>query len=103
APANLSARQVKEMGLMTSGIYGQPCSTSLRSAALQSFLESKLRVKTQTLGSTLYKLTWKPWVMPSGRSRSRLRASVLRTSETEHTGWPTPTRSEERRVGKEER
>ena len=45
----------------------------------------------QPLGSTLYKLTWKPWVMPSGLLRSRLRASVLRTSETERTGWVTPT------------
>ncbi len=40
----------------------------------------------QTLGSTLYTLTWKPWRMPSGRLRSRLRASVPRTSATEPTG-----------------
>ena len=46
------------------------------------------------LGSTLYKLTWKPWVTPSGRSRSRLRASVLRTSETGCIGWPTPAAHE---------
>lgn len=46
---------------------------------------------TQMLGSTLYKLTWKQWVTPSGLSRSRLRASALRTSVTAHTGWPTPT------------
>src|SRR6185503_7821904 len=46
--------------------------------------------------STLYKLTWKPWAMPSGRLRSRLRASVLRTSETARTGWPTPTVSNDR-------
>jgi hypothetical protein len=41
-------------------------------------------------GSTLYKLTWKPWTTPSGVSRSRLRASVLRTSGTGSSGWPTP-------------
>ena len=91
APANLSARQAKEMGWMTSGISGHTSSTSFASADLQSCLESRLRAKTQTLGSTLYKLTWKPWVTPSGRSRFRLRASVLRTSETARTGWPTPT------------
>ena len=91
APANLSARQAKEMGWMTSGISGHTSSTSSASAVLQSCLESRLRAKTQTLGSTLYKLTWKPWVTPSGRSRFRLRASVLRTSETARTGWPTPT------------
>ena len=90
APANLSARQAKELGLMTSGICGQPSTTSSRSADLQQSLESRLRVRTQALGSTLYTLTWKPWVTPSGRSRSRLRASVRRTSETDFTGWPTP-------------
>ena len=91
AHANLSARQAKELGLLTSGTYGLPSSTSLSSAALQSSLESRLRAKLSNLGSTLYKLTWKQWVTPSGVCRSRLRASVLRTSETGLFGWPTPT------------
>ncbi len=90
AHASLSARQAKELGLLTSGISGQASIGSSKSADLQSSLESRLRARTQTLGSTLYKLTWKPWVTPSGRCRSRLRASVLRTSGTDFTGWPTP-------------
>lgn len=76
---------------MTSGTFGPPSTTSSASAALQSSLENRLRASTQMLGSTLYKLTWKPWVTPSGRSRSRLRASARPTSEIAHTGWPTPT------------
>ena len=92
-PANLSARQAKEMGLLTSGIYGPHGSTSLDSEALSSSLVSRLAAKTLIYGSTLYKLTWKPWVTPSGRSRFRLRASVRRTSETDFIGWPTPTKS----------
>lgn len=91
ALANLSARQVKEMGLLTSGTYGPPSITLSSSAALQSSLESRLQAKTQILGSTLYALTWKPWVTPSGRPRFRLRASARRISETGSTGWPTPT------------
>ena len=91
ARVNLSARQAKELGLMTSGTCGQPFTTSSKSASLQQSLESRLQAKTATLGSTLYTLTWKPWVTPSGRSRFRLRASVRRTSETGSTGWPTPT------------
>lgn len=93
APAlvSLSARQAKVMGLMTSGTCGHTSNGSFSSAALQSFLENRLQAKTQSLGSTLYTLTWKPWATPSGVSRSRLRASVRRTSETEHTGWVTPT------------
>ena len=89
--ANLSARQAKELGLMTSGTCGQPSITSSRSASLQRSLENRLQARTLTLGSTLYTLTWKPWVTPSGRSRSRLRASVRRTSEIAFTGWVTPT------------
>ena len=92
-PANLSARQAKEMGLLTSGIYGPHGSISLDSEALSSSLVSRLAAKTLIYGSTLYKLTWKPWVTPSGRSRFRLRASGLRTSATDSTGWPTPTKS----------
>ena len=90
--ASLSARQAKALGLLTSGTFGPTSTTSSASSDLQKSLESKLRAKTQILGSTLYKLTWKPWVTPSGVSRFRLRASVLRISATGITGragWPT--------------
>jgi hypothetical protein len=90
APANLSARQAKEMGLLTSGIYGPHGSISLDSEALSLSLVSRLAAKTLIYGSTLYKLTWKPWVTPSGRSRFRLRASAPRISATDFIGWPTP-------------
>lgn len=90
AHASLSARQAKEAGLMTSGTYGPPSTGLSSSARLQLSLENRLRASLQGRGSTLYKLTWKPWVTPSGVSRSRLRASVPRTSETVRIGWPTP-------------
>lgn len=89
--ANLSPRQAKELGLMTSGTCGRTSTGSSASAALQQSMESRLRALTQGLGSTLFKLTWKSWATPSGRCRSRLRASVLRTSATGCSGWPTPT------------
>jgi len=91
ARANLSPRQARELGLMTSGTFGRTSTGSSKSAGLQSSLESRLRAATQILGSTLYKMTWKAWDTGSQRSRSRLRASVPRTSETGFTGWPTPT------------
>jgi hypothetical protein len=99
ALVSLSARQAKAMGLLTSGIFGPHCSTSSSSVALQSSLENKLRAATQHLGSTLFKLTWKTWVTPSGLSRSRLRASVLRTSETGCTGWATTRASDWKGAG----
>ncbi len=90
-PANLSPRQAQDLGLLTSGTFGRTGTGSSASAALQSSLESRLRAKTQMLGSILYAMTWKRWTTRSGRSRFRLRASVRRTSETASTGWPTPT------------
>lgn len=79
---------------MTSGTFGHLLPGSSQSASLQSSLESRLRAKLSMLGSTLYTLTWKAWVTPSGPSRSRLRASARRTSATASTGsasgWPTP-------------
>jgi len=91
AHASHSARQAKKAGLMMSGTCGLHGNGSSSSSALQSLLESKLQARLQGLGSTLYKLTWKPWATPSGVSRSRLRASVRRISETELTGWVYPT------------
>lgn len=96
APANLSHRQAKALGLETSGIYGLRSTTSPRSAALRQYAESRLRAKTDTLGSTLYKLTWKDWATPSGRSFSLLRASAARTKDTAFggSGWPTTRASD---------
>ncbi len=94
ARASLSARQAKAAGLLTSGTFGPPSTTSSSSAALQSSLVSRLQALTSGRGSTLYKLTWKDWATPSGPSRFRLRGSALRTSEIACTGWPSPTKSD---------
>lgn len=75
---------------MTSGTYGLIGTGSSKSAALQQSLVNRLQARTQSLGSTLFRLTWKPWALPSGRSLSRLRAWALRTCVTEPTSWPTP-------------
>lgn len=93
ARASLSARQAKEMGLLTSGTFGPTSSTSSASADLSMSLANRLQALTQTHGSTLYKQTWKDWITPSGLRRLRQRASVRRTSESELTGWPSPLAS----------
>lgn len=91
ARASRSPRQAKAQASPTSDTSGLISTGSSASAALQSSLVSRLQARTQSLGSTMYSLTWKPWVTPGQRSLSRLRASVLRTSETARTGWVTPT------------
>lgn len=105
ARANLSPRQAKALGLLTSDTSGLHGTGSSRSVALQSSLASRLQAETQSLGSTLYRLTWKTWAMPSGRTLVRQRASVPRTSETAATGagWPTPVVNDTRGLGSPER
>ena len=101
ARASLSAAQVAEAGLMMSGTSGRTGITSSASASLQSSLESKLRQRTASVGSTLYQLTWKPRATPSGRLICALRASARRTSASDFSsepiasvepkdGWGTP-------------
>ena len=75
APANLSARQAAALDLLTSGICGPRGTTSSRSAALQESLANRLRAKTGSNGSILYRLTWKTRGTPSGRQICALRGS----------------------------
>ena len=92
ALANLSPRQAKEKGLLTSGTFGRVGSTLSNSAALTQSLASRLRQKVQEFGSTLYQMIWKVSVTPSGRRLPRLAASVRRTSENDCiSALPTPT------------
>ena len=91
ALASLSARQARSSGLMTSGTSGRRSTGLSSSANLQALLENRLARKLLSRGSTLFSLTWKAWTTPSSVSRSRLRASVRRTSEIAITGWATPT------------
>lgn len=94
APASLSARQAKEQGLLTSGTFGLRSTTLSDSADLTLLLASRLKARTDVLGSTLFKLTWKVLVTPAGRSLPLLRASVRRTPDTGCTGWPTTKRDD---------
>ncbi len=92
ALASLSARQAEEQGNLMSGTSGRTGTTSSASASLQSFLASRLQAKTASVGSTLYKLTWKQRDTPSQLKIFALRASALRTSDNASgsSGWPTP-------------
>ncbi len=90
APASLSALQAKEQGLLTSGTYGRIGSILYGTNDLQSSLVNRLMQRLPTGGSTLFKMTWKAKVTPSGQSVSLLRASGLRTSDKGSGSWPTP-------------
>lgn len=95
-PVNLSPRQAKAMGLLTSGTSGRLGSTSSASASLMSSSASRLRRVLGSDGWILFTLTWKARVTPAGRSISALRASRARTSGSVCSldgNWATPKAS----------
>jgi hypothetical protein len=89
-PASPSASPDEEEGPTTHVTSGPSSTVSLRSAALQSSLESRLRAALDGSGSPEYALTWKVWAMESQLPICALRASVRRTSDNDSGGWPTP-------------
>jgi len=89
-PANLSARAGSGEASQISATFGLHGSGSLASAGLTQSLASRLRARTDLLGSILFRLTWKERVTPSGRRIPALRASGRRTSGSGCTSWPTP-------------
>jgi len=91
ARANLSARQVRELGLLTSGTFGPSHTTSSPSAALQASLANRLQASPAFYGSTSYALIWKLRGTLSGPPICALRASARRISGSAFTGLPTPS------------
>src|ERR1039457_583660 len=74
-PANRLARPAKAKRSTTKGIFGQSSFGSSKHEDLSFALASKLRPLTDSLGSTLFTLTWMTRITPAGRSISALRAS----------------------------
>lgn len=100
ALVSLSASQVREMGLQTSGISGHRGNTSSRSAALQSSLESRLRQRL--IGSVSCSVTWKPWATPWQANLSKPRAQVRTITGIAIGLWPTMTSNAPARNGNNE-
>ncbi len=103
AHANRSPRRAKAKASKTIAISGQKCSGSSKSAALTASLANRLQVLMASSGSTLFRLTWKERVTPSGRLIPALRGSVLRTSGKDSSSWPTPKASDGDRGGQAKR
>ena len=95
APVPVSRFRARESAeaMPTNATSGPLFTASSPSAALQWFLESKLRDHLGANGSPLYALTWSTWDMPAGPPICRLRASARRTSGNVSSGWPSPQAS----------
>ena len=91
ALASLSLAPAPDLAPPTNATFGPTGSISSASAALQSSLENKLKQQLTTVGSTLFKLTWKVKTTPAGRSVCLLRASAPRTSDNDCGSWLTTT------------
>ncbi len=102
-PASPSVQPDGGAGSTTIGTCGPIGSGSSASAALQLSLESRLRALMDCGGSTLFRLTWKTRVTPSGRPICALRGSGRRTSDSDCSSWPTPNASGAERGGQAER
>jgi hypothetical protein len=101
APANPSHQQGEELAQQTSDISGPNSTVWSRSAALQESLASRLQVRLEPLGSTMYRLTWRKKTTPQGWSYFQLAASAHRIKDSASTGlpkthWPTPIKSDAR-------
>lgn len=91
ALANLSARQAKAMGLLTSATFGPPGTTSSSSAALQSSLGSRLRQRLGTAGLIEQSVTWRESATPAGLRYFRRAAQTRSISVTGCGSLPTPS------------
>ena len=89
AHASLSARQVAEKGLLTSGTYGPRGSGSSSSAALTWSLASRLQAAMVSPGSILFQVTWKERATPSGRLFFQLAARAWPIHRWLNMRWKT--------------
>lgn len=88
-PANLTPRQAKDLGLLTSGTYGPPGTGSSASASLSKSLVSRFRTPLSTAGSTSSELIWRQKITQSGRCYFDLQTLVPRLKGSAPTLLPT--------------
>ena len=99
ARVSRSRRPGNNSGPRIDDTFGQLGFSSCASESLGWSLANRFRLRTHSLGSTLFSMTWKARRTPSGRRIYALRASALRTSETVFSSWPTPRTSDTNGAG----
>jgi hypothetical protein len=102
APASPLAPPAKAMSSQMSVTYGRHGSGSSASAALTLSLANRYQARTRSLGSTMFDLTWKQRLTPSGFSIPACRASAVRTSGNDFISsapWITPQTHDDKERG----
>ena len=100
APARVSVQAGSGEASPIIVTYGPHGSGSSGSHVLSMSLASRLRLGTDSLGSTLFRLTWKERVTPSGRRIPALRGTVRRCSARGFTLWPRPRANDAEKRGR---
>ena len=95
APANRTRRRARGKATKTPATSGLTSTASSASVALTRYLVNRLMLQFDTVGSMEYVQTWKDRVTPSGRSYSEHTASARRISDSDCTGWSSPTASDD--------
>lgn len=90
APARTTVAPVREKAWKVKETYGRTSFGSSASAVLNESLANRLKLRLDTVGSTVYLQTWKRKVTPLGRSYWAHTARAGTTSGKDCTGWVTP-------------
>lgn len=90
APARTTVAPEKEKAWKVKETYGRSSFGSSASADLSESLANRLARRLDTVGSTVYRQTWRRKVTPLGRSYWEHTARGLTTRDSGCTGWPTP-------------
>lgn len=90
APAKTIPLPEKAKDTAVRVISGPKCSGSSASVALSAALASRLKQQLATVGSMVYRQTWKEKTTPSGRLYWAHTASAKTTEDNGLFGWPTP-------------
>jgi hypothetical protein len=99
APARVSVQAGSGAASPITVTYGPHGSGSSASYALTMCLASRLRQRTDLLGSTLFRLIWKERVTSSGRRIPALRGTAPRCSARGFTSWPRPQANDAEKRG----
>lgn len=87
---NRSARRANAKARRTYAICGRLGFDSSQCETLSEYLASRLVPVADSLGSTLFDLTWKRRITKQGLSICAVRASALPTSDSGCTSWVSP-------------
>ena len=100
-PASHSARLGSRKAKQTSATSGLSGRGSSESAALQAFMESRLRQLLPTAGGMMWPMTWKEKATPLQRQYCQLVVSARLTKGTDSGLWQTPQTRDFRSGGAE--